>query len=1121
ETTLTVNKAEVTTELVDVSIPDELYEGKEANITGQLVDDEGNGLANQSITVTVTNEDGYEEVFEGLTDDEGNFVIPINPDTIGPVTVTVSYPGNETDDTVYKPASESEDTEIVSVEYDVTLDELEDVYDYNTTVPITGQVTSNYEPLDIDEITLSINGEEVTVPLDQDGKFSYDFPGTTADTYEVVAIVNDETKSEAQTFDIDKFIIDLEAEATTDVVFIGDDNATINGTLTDMDTGAVIADAPIQIFINDELVEETTTDSEGKFTYSTGNLVDGVNNVTVVAVATDNYDEDSVDLTVTAKLRHNLTIEIINPSADVKINDTVTIVVITSDNGTIVSVDALNYTFNETTEELPVTGTHGEYTVTSDINGTFTIEVSYAQDDEYNYASNTTTVTFRNLNTAIESNDNSIQNAKVYDEVELSVDVVDENGNPVGKGTVEFFYDNVSIGTADVTEGTATIKTVFNDSGRKDVTVKFTSEDTYEDSSSDYTVVAIIDEATTNLTVDPVEDLEVGKETNVTGKVTDEEGNPIAGVPVTVTVGDEEFTGETGEDGTFSIPVTPSDADVDEITVSVPAQDGYEAAEETIPADVDKQDAKLTVDPISGLEAGKETPVTGKVTDENGNPVAGAPVTVKVGDKEYTGTTDEDGKFSIPVTPEEAGSTPVTVSVGETDSTKPANKTTTTNVGKQDAKVTVDPITGAEAGKEVPVTGIVTDEEGNPVAGAPVTVKVGDKEYTGNTNEQGEFSIPVTPETSGKQPVTVSVGETATTEPANKTTTANVAQQDATVTVDPITDAKAGKEVPVTGKVTDEEGNPVANAPVTVKVGDKTYTGTTDEDGRYSIPVTPEKSGNTPVTVSVGKTNATKPANATTTANVAKQDATVTVDPVTDAEVNKTTPVTGKVTDEEGNPVANAPVTVKVGDKTYTGTTDKDGKYSIPVTPTTAGNNPVTVSVGATNTTKAASTTDAIVASKLGSTITLNSIKAVKVGDTYNITGTLKDSNGKAIANAKVSINVDGKKLTATTDNSGKFATSTTAQDVGKEEVTALFAGNANVDASNTANATVTVNKLGTTTTVAKVTGKALNNVTVTATVKDANGKAVTSGSVYFTDSNNNVLGLANVTSGKASIVTS
>ena len=1216
-TTLEVIKPEVATELVDVSIPDELYEGKETDITGQLVDDEGNGLADQPITVTVTNEDGYEEVFEGLTDDEGNFVIPINPDTIGPVTVTVSYPGNETEDAIYKPANESEEAEIVSVEYDVTLDELEPVYDYNTTVNITGTVTSSYDPLDIDEITLTINGEEVTVPVDDEGKFKYEFPGTTAGDYKVVAIVNDDTKSEPQTFTIDKFLVEVTAEGPTETVFIGDDDAPITGTLVDMETKAPIADAPISIIVNGEEAGQTTTDSEGKFTYEVADkLVNGTNNITVVAVATDNYDEDSVDLTVDAILRQNLTIEIIKPSGDIKINDTVTVVIITSDNGTIVKVDALNYTFSDKpTEELPITGTHGEYTVTSDVNGTFTLNVSRAQDDYYNYAENTTTITFRNLNTAIESNDNSIQEAKVFDEVELSVNVVDENGVPVGKGTVEFTYDGKVIGTADVTDGTATITTVFNDSGRKDVTVKFTSEDTYADSTSDYTVVAIIDEATTNLTVDPIDEIEVGKPTNVTGKVTDEEGNPLAGVPVSVKVGDQVVNGTTGDDGKFSIPVTPEDANVDEVTVSVPAKDGYAPAEETIPVDVEKQDANITVDPVNKLEAGKETPVTGKVTDENGKPVANAPVTVKVGDQTYTGTTDDEGKFSIPVTPEKSGNTPVDVSVGETDNTKPANKTTTANVGKQDANLTVDPIKNAEAGKPTNVTGKVTDEDGNPVAGAPVTVKVGDKTYTGNTGEDGKFTIPVTPETSGSQPVQVSVGQTATTKPANKTSTANVGQQDAKATVDPITDAKVGKEVPVTGKVTDEQGNPVAGAPVNVTVDGKTYTGTTDEDGNYNIPVTPTKAGSLPVNVNVGATNQTKAAKANTTAKVTKQDPTVTVnpingaeagksvpvtgsvtdeegkpvanapvnvtvdgktytgttdkdgkfsipvtptksgtlpvnvnvgatnntnaakanttakvtkqdptvtvDPVTGAEVGKSVPVTGSVTDEEGKPVANAPVTVKVGDKTYNGTTDKDGKFSIPVTPTTAGDNPVTVTVPATNTTNAKTVKDSITVSKVATTLTVSAPKTVTVGDKYTINGTLKGADNKAIANAKVSINVDGKVLSATTNSAGIFNVTSTAADVGKEEVTAVFAGDAKYDASNVANATVTVNKLGTKTTVAKVTGKALNNVTITATVNDAKGNAIKSGAVYFTDSNNIVLGLANVTNGKASIVTS
>ena len=1122
ETTLNVTKPEVETEFVDLTYPEELFDGKESTVEGTLQTVDGTPLAEQPITVTVTNDDGLEETYEGVTDSEGKFSIPINPDTIGPVTITVTYPGSEEEDAIYKPTSDSEDTEIVPVDYEVTLDELEDVYDYNTTVPITGKVTSNYEPLDIDEITIEINGKPVTVPVNEDGTFTYEFPGDTAGDYEVVAIVNDDTKSEPQTFTIDKMLVEVTLEVPTETVFIGDDEAVITGTVVEMDTKEPIANAPVTIIVNGEEVGQTTTDDQGKYTYDISDkLVNGTNNVTVIADATDNYDADDVNDTIDAILRQNLTIEVITPSDDLKINDSITVVVITSSNGTIVKVDSLNYTYKGgEPEEIPMTGTHGEYTLTSDVNGTFTLNVSRAQDDLYNYAENITNITFRNLNTAIESNDNSIQEAKAFDEIDLSVNVVDENGNPVGKGTVEFSYDGQVIGTANVTDGTATIKTKFNDSGRKNVTVKFTSEDTYEASSSDYTVVAIIDEATTNLTVDPIDDIEVGKPTNVTGKVTDEEGNPIAGVPVSVKVGDQVVNGTTDEDGKFSIPVTPEDANVDEVTVSVPAKDGYAPAEETVPVDIEKQDANLTVDPIDDLEAGKETPVTGTVTDDNGEPVANAPVTVKVGDKTYTGTTDEDGKFSIPVTPEESGETPVEVSVGETDKTKPANKTTTANVDKQDANLTVDPIKNAEAGKEVPVTGKVTDEEGKPVAGAPVTVKVGDKEYTGNTDQDGKFSIPVTPETSGKQPVEVSVGETDTTKPANKTTTANVAKQDAKVTVDPITDAKAGKEVPVTGKVTDEEGKPVANAPVNVTVDGKTYTGTTDEDGNYNIPVTPTKEGNLPVNVSVGPTNKTNGAKANTTAKVTKQEPTVTVDPVSDAEVGKPTNVTGKVTDEEGKPVAGAPVSVKVGDKTYNATTDKDGKFSIPVTPEESGSTPVQVTVRATNTTKAKTVNDSITASKVATKLTVTAPKSVTVGDKYSINGTLTDADNKAIANAPVSINVDGKTLSATTDSKGKFTVNTTAVDVGKEEVTAVYAGNAKYEASNVANATVPVTKLGTKTTINAINGKALNNVTITANVKDTKGNAVKTGQVYFTD-DTGVIGLANVTNGKATVTTS
>ena len=120
------------------------------------------------------------------------------------------------------------------------------------------------------------------------------------------------------------------------------------------------------------------------------------------------------------------------------------------------------------------------------------------------------------------------------------------------------------------------------------------------------------------------------------------------------------------------------------------------------------------------------------------------------------------------------------------------------------------------------------------------------------------------------------------------------------------------------------------------------------------------------------------------------------------------------VTDENGNPIAKGAVKITVTGKTYTVVTDENGIAKLPIRLT-----PNTYDIAARyvgNDTFAPSTCE-------NKITVLSSIKAETMARVYNtgmdFKATFLDTNGKALANTKVSFIVNDKEYFATTDSNG------------------------------------------------------------------------------------------------------
>ncbi|WP_232411073.1 Ig-like domain-containing protein [Methylophilus sp. 5] len=480
----------------------------------------------------------------------------------------------------------------------------------------------------------------------------------------------------------------------------------------------------------------------------------------------------------------------------------------------------------------------------------------------------------------------------------------------------------------------------------------------------------------------------------VTGTVS---GQFKTGDIVTVTINGKDFTGAVATDGTFSINVPGADLAADpDATVfasvtttnaagnSATATDTQTYTVNTAPPAVAiSLDANVAGDGIVNVaeSTAAAIPVTGTVS---GQFKVGDVVTLTINNKDFTGTVQTGGKFSINV--------PGADLAADTDSTIFASVTTTNAAGNsatatdtQDYKLAVNPnlfatialdanfagdgiinIEEAKATTTIPVTGTVG---GDAKAGDPVVVTINGKDYNATviTRTDGKlgFSVNVAgnelaadPDKTIDAKVTVSDNAgNSLSQSTQLTYTVDLTPPVATIALDAnfggdgiinIEEAKATSTTPVTGTV---GGDAKVGDPVVVTINNKDYSTTviTRPDGKLGFSVNvagnelaadPDKTIDAKVTVTDNAGNtASQSTQLTYSLDLTPPKAEIALDAnfggdgiinIEEAKATSTTPVTGTV---GGDAKLGDPVVVTINGKDYATTvvTRTDGKLGFSV----------------------------------------------------------------------------------------------------------------------------------------------------------------------------------------------
>lgn len=155
----------------------------------------------------------------------------------------------------------------------------------------------------------------------------------------------------------------------------------------------------------------------------------------------------------------------------------------------------------------------------------------------------------------------------------------------------------------------------------------------------------------------------------------------------------------------------------------------------------------------------------------------------------------------------------------------------------------------------------------------------------------------------------------------------------------------------------------------------------------------------------------------------------------------------------KGKVLANQKVNIKIDGKTYERTTNSNGVASLNIN-LKGSSYAVACSFAGTSTYSASSLSLTLSVNAKPTSITSNGNTVIK-GNAFSVT--LKDSSGKALANQKVNIKINGKTYTKTTNSNG-VASLTINLSPGKYSVLSSFGGSTNYKSSSLSS-TLTVNK--------------------------------------------------------------
>ncbi|HFM2337344.1 TPA: inverse autotransporter adhesin IatC [Escherichia coli] len=738
--------------VLEVTQDNSVADGSTANtLLVRVTDAFGNTLAGQTVSVTAGN--GATVAPTVITEPDGTVEISVTSQTAGISAVTASI----------NSSSQSRNVTFIA---DVRTAQIADlavikdgsVADGSTANTLRARVTDAFGNALAGQTVsvLADNGATVspTVITGPDGTVEISVTSQTAGISAVTVSINNSTLSQNVTF-----IADVRTAKIAELV-VSQDNAVADGAtantlrvrVTDAFGNALAGQTVSVLAGNGATTAPTvTTQPDGTVEISVTSQMAGTSAVT----ASINSSSQSGDVTFIAdastaqiadlvvikdgseadgSTANTLRARVTDAFGNALAGQTVSV---TADNGATLSPTVI--TGPDGTVEISVTSqTAGASTVTASIN-------SSSQSRNVTFIADVRTAQIASLEVR---QDNSVADGAMANT--LRVKVTDAFGNALVGQTVSVMAGNgATVAPTVITEpdGTVEISVTSQTAGISTVTATINSSS----QSRDVTFIADVRTA-------QIADLVVIKDgseadgstaNTLRARVTDAFGNTLAGQTVSVLGGNGATTAPTvitGPDGTVEISVTSQTAGISVVTASI--NSSSQSRDVTFIADVrTAQIADLVVIKDGSVADGATAnTLQVKVTDANGNALAGQTVSVMAGNGATTAptvTTQPDGTVEISVTSQTAGTSVVTASIN--NSSQSQNVTFVPGDASQLTSTVETNKSNYTVGETITITVTLRDAFDNLVTGAAsqlaangvLTVAGTDPSETGSWVESG------------------------------------------------------------------------------------------------------------------------------------------------------------------------------------------------------------------------------------------------------------------------------------------------------------------------------------------------------------------------------------------------
>ncbi len=556
-----------------------------------------------------------------------------------------------------------------------------------------------------------------------------------------------------------------------------------------------------------------------------------------------------------------------------------------------------------------------------------------------------------------------------------------------------------------------------------------------------------------NVTI-PLDDINMyaDESESININVFDEDNNPVNEGTITIYIDDQLQEEYNLTDDILVYEIKNLKTGTHNLTLNyIPLDEmTYNNATNTSTITVNKKDTIITADKIDDTQYKNTLTITGKLTKTDEQTITDNEINISLNNKQYTVVTDITGTFTLNITANTIGTNNLTITYDGNDIYNSYTYNTTFQVEKQNITISIDPITDTKYKANTTITGKITDITGKPLYNINANIRINGKQYKAKTDKTGTFTLTLTPTTIGNNNVIISYGGNNYYNSNETTTTFNVDKQDIIITYDAIADAKYKDDVTITGKIKDINEKGLYNINALITINGKLYKAKTDSTGAFTLTLAAKTIGSNNITISYGGNANYNSYETNTTFNVDKQDIIITYDAIADTKYKDDLTITGKITDINQKALYNINALITINKKQYKAKTDKTGTFTLTLTPTTVGNNNITISYAGNNYYNSNETSTIFNVEKQDITITYEPVVDTLCGENVTITGKVSDVTGKALYNINANIRINGKLYKAKTDTSGAFTLSVATTIVGINNVTLGYAGNANYNSYET-----------------------------------------------------------------------